>query len=68
MRTSHTAIKLVFLLLSTLLPAVIFGQSAIVLDQLTTLESYQKVYYANSFDHSNPYFRKMIKDVGMGSL
>lgn len=58
MRTSHTAIKLVFLLLSTLLPAVLFGQSAVVLDQLTTLESYQKVYHANSFDHSNPYFRK----------
>lgn len=58
MNTSNTTIKLVFLLLSFLLPSFIFGQSTVVLDQLTTLESYKKVYDANSFDQSNPYIRK----------
>lgn len=62
MNTANTTSKLVFLLLSCLFSAVVFGQSTIVLDELTTLESYKKVYDANLFDTSNQYLKK--KDKG----
>ncbi|MGL5274259.1 hypothetical protein [Myroides sp.] len=58
--------KIVFMLFSLLFPYFIYGQTNVVLDKLTTLESYLKVYDANVFDHSNQYLRSNDKGVWNG--
>lgn len=60
MNTYHTCIKSIrsiSLILILLLPSYIIAQSSTVLDKFITLESYEKLYEANSFDYNNEFFK-----------
>ncbi|MCC9043807.1 hypothetical protein LNQ81_14095 [Myroides sp. M-43] len=60
MNTYYTfikAIKSLVLILVMFFTSDIMAQSPTVLDKLTSLESYKKLYEANSFDHNNSYFK-----------
>ncbi|SHL62485.1 hypothetical protein [Myroides odoratimimus] len=48
------SIVLIFILL---LPSSIMAQSPVILDKITTLDSYKKLYETNTFDHNNSYFK-----------
>lgn len=61
MNTSNSSIKSLLILLILFLPSFILAQSTVVLDKLISLESYQKVYSANTFDFNTQYLKKNYK-------
>ncbi|AJH15106.1 hypothetical protein [Myroides profundi] len=57
MNIFNTSIKSILLLFIFLFPSFIMAQSPVILDKITTLDSYKKLYEANTFDHNNSYFK-----------
>ncbi|MEK6494858.1 hypothetical protein [Myroides odoratimimus] len=53
----NTSIKSILLLFIFLFPSFIMAQSPVILDKITSLDSYKKLYETNTFDHNNSYFK-----------
>ncbi|EKB06324.1 hypothetical protein HMPREF9711_00696 [Myroides odoratimimus CCUG 3837] len=57
MNIFNTSIKSILLLFIFLFPSFIMAQSPVILDKITSLDSYKKLYETNTFDHNNSYFK-----------
>lgn len=57
MKNFNVSGKLVLILFISLFPSFMWGQSNVVLDKLTTLESYKKAYETNTFDNNDSDWR-----------